>query len=578
VLTVAVYAPVVGHPFVSLDDERTIAGNPHFNPPGWSGIAHYWAYAHMGLWVPVTYTLWGLLAMATYVTPPDELGVHVDPRIYHGASVLVHACAVVIAYGLLRRLLARGRLGAATATAATWGAGVGALAYALHPVQVEGVAWASGLKDVLYAALSLAALSLYVRAVDERPGDPIASAAVDERDEPRCRPDNAQVPPVAAAERRSPWRRWEYWAGLACLALAMLSKPTAMVTPALAAVLDRIVLGRPVRRVAAALWPWFALAVPVMIIAKIVQPGSGVATVAPWARPLVAGEALAFYLWKLLIPIRLAPDYGLRPIRMMHAPWIWVAWLAPALVALLLWRGRRRAPVAAAGGAFFLIAVLPMLGLTPYMFQYFSTAADHYLQLAMFGIAMALGSFAARSFSSRGARAGWVLLLCAWAGLAVRQQHWWADSGELFTHTLDVNPGSFMAHANRGAFAQSRHDYGAAERDFRAATKLNPEMMAPRSNLANLLAAEGRIDEAMAVVSEAEAVNATLPPAYRIDMSQACYALGARALEGGQPAFAERFFREQLRRTPDDEPARKGLEEARRLVAASRPATTKAAR
>jgi protein O-mannosyl-transferase len=556
IITLAVYAPVVGHEFVKLDDETTVAKNPLFNPPSWAAIRHYWTHEHMGLWVPVTYTLWGLLALATYVPTPDESGIHVDPHVYHAASVLVHACAVVVVYGLLKRLLRRDRR-----DGATWAAAIGALAFAVHPVQVEGVAWASGLKDVLYAALSLVALWFYVRAVEQ----------------PSVSPPPPKQAAASASRSASPWARREYWAGLACFVIAMLCKPTAMVTPALAAVLDWILLQRPLKRVAAALWPWFALAVPVMVVAKVVQPGTGVHPVALWARPLVAGEALAFYLWKLLLPVRLSPDYGLRPPELIHTPWIWVAWLAPLALAVLLWRARRREPLIAAGGLFLVVAVLPMLGFTPYMFQYFSTVADHYLQLAMFGVAMVLVAVVARFASRVSARVLAVGVLCAWTALTFAQQRWWSDAGNLLRRTLALNPRSFMSHANMGAYLQGRHDYSGAENEYRAATRVNPEMMIPRGNLAELLASEGRLDEAMAVVREAEAVNATLDRDARIDMSDACYVLGMNVLSGGQPGFAIRFFEEQLQRTPNHAGARKGLTEARRQIAAATVASTKPA-
>src|SRR2546423_3144236 len=93
VITLGTYAPLMGHSFTLMDDPRTLTENPRFNPPTWGAIGYYWTHPHMELWVPVTYSVWGVLAMGTYVATPDEWGVHLDARVYHAASVLAHAGA-----------------------------------------------------------------------------------------------------------------------------------------------------------------------------------------------------------------------------------------------------------------------------------------------------------------------------------------------------------------------------------------------------------------------------------------------------------------------------------------------------
>jgi hypothetical protein len=142
-VTLAVYAQIVRHEFVWLDDDVTLIANARFNPATWRGIGWYWAHGDPGLWIPVTYTVLGALAMTSR-------GGSLDPRVFHGASVIGHTGGVLIAYLLLRRLLnAPGRGGkscGAGMTDVAWPAAVGALAYALHPLGVEGVAWASTLK------------------------------------------------------------------------------------------------------------------------------------------------------------------------------------------------------------------------------------------------------------------------------------------------------------------------------------------------------------------------------------------------------------------------------------------------
>src|SRR5439155_14552039 len=146
-------------------------------------------------------------------------------------SLLLHVISVLLVYAILRRLL-RGH---------SWPAAAGALFYALHPLQVEAVAWASGMKDVLSGCLSFAAILLYLRAVTPPPARAVADA------DPDIVP---RIDPVA------------YVLALACFALAMLAKSSAMVTPLLLAIIDYAFLRRPPERIARSLAPWLALAIP----------------------------------------------------------------------------------------------------------------------------------------------------------------------------------------------------------------------------------------------------------------------------------------------------------------------------
>src|SRR5206468_1327381 len=116
---------------------------------------------------------------------------------------------------------------------------------------------------------------------------------------------------------------------------------------------------------------------------------TGIVPAPLWARPLIVGDSLAFYLYKLLFPIRLGVDYGHRPEAMLRETWFYFAWLVPAVVAVLVWLARRRAPWLAAAAFAFVLAILPVSGLATSLFQFTSTVADHYLYLAMIGPAMA---------------------------------------------------------------------------------------------------------------------------------------------------------------------------------------------
>jgi tetratricopeptide (TPR) repeat protein len=152
----------------------------------------------------------------------------------------------------------------------------------------------------------------------------------------------------------------------------------------------------------------------------------------------------------------------------------------------------------AAAAAVSAAALLPVLGLVPFHFQFFSTVADHYLYLAMLGPGLAAGWAVTRWPRPAGAAAVVALALCA-AGTAAQLRHW-RDDQALFTHTLSVNPRSFAALNMLGAAeldaaerlasvqppAAAAHASRAAEL-FAAAAQLNPEFIQAHENLGYVL-------------------------------------------------------------------------------------------
>jgi hypothetical protein len=147
VVTLLTLWPCARGGFTTWDDADTIARNRDLNPVTAASFGHFWTRAQADLYVPVTYTVWGVLAPIARLSQPGTL----SPGVYHTFNLLVHVGSVVLVYALLRRLTTR-----------QWASAVAAGVFAVHPVQVETVAWASGTKDLLAAFFALAALKVYV--------------------------------------------------------------------------------------------------------------------------------------------------------------------------------------------------------------------------------------------------------------------------------------------------------------------------------------------------------------------------------------------------------------------------------
>jgi tetratricopeptide (TPR) repeat protein len=494
--------------FTSWDDYGTVARNAHIASPTADSLAWLWTHPHMDLYVPVTYTLWWALS---------ALAGGPNAALFHGTNVALHAAAAVVLFLLIRRLGAK-----------ALPAFLGAALFALHPVQVESVGWVSGLKDVLCGLLSLVSVWQYVKyatsdAVSEtNPRSPRSVIPREPQATEGSRDGNSasplpEVPRSASLPRdddlrqsggspnartRDAWsdKRKHYAIAAAAFLLALLAKPTAVVVPAVAFVLDVLVLRRPVRRSVLALGPWLLPAAACLLWTKAVQPAHYAAASVPVQyRPLIAADALAFYLYKLAWPAQLAVDYGRTPERVLANGWLYYTWVAPAAVALLLlWRRRDRWLLA--GAALFVLGLAPVLGLVRFDFQLISTTADHYLYLPMAGVALALAAVAdrlsRRTPAGQGFTVAAVVVLLALAVRSAVQTTHWHDTVALFQHNLDVNPNSWVSHNSLAAAYVEQGNTAHAIDHARRAADLRQDDARVWGTLASALAMNNQLAEA----------------------------------------------------------------------------------
>jgi hypothetical protein len=431
-ITVAAYGRVCGHEFTWWDDQMTLHHNARYNPPSAEGIRETWTHSVDGLYAPVTYSYWGTLAFVAELKETSPQGIHLDARVFHTGSLILHVISVLVAFAILKALSENVPASAG-----------GALLFAIHPVQVETVAWASGAKDLLCGLLSLLAIYQYVQ---------FARLA---RAHTAAPPDD-----VAAHARRRRQIRTAYGSGALLLVLAMLSKPSAMVVPTVVAAIDLFVIGRPWRDVAKSAGGWLLVVIPFAVIARISQDTALLPHVAIWQRPFIAADAIAFYLWKLVWPVALTPDYARRPevvLKMLGGAWPYLVVLVPAAVAAWAWRGRVTRPWVLAGLAILVIAVGPVLGLTPFMFQYTTTVADHYLYFGMFGPALVL-TWALVRYRHRALIGACAMVLALLAVRSNDQLAYWRNDRTLWTHGAAVAPGSFVARTNLAADLSRKAD------------------------------------------------------------------------------------------------------------------------
>ncbi len=453
VACVAVYGRALGFDFVAYDDQIHVYANPFLNPPTWANVAHFWTAPYEKLYVPLSYTLFAALCViarkpadASFPSVPS-----LNPAIFHGANLILHIASSLLVFALIRRIVK-----------VDLAALAGSLVFALHPVQVESVAWISELRGLLASALGLAAVALYTRSVPKAGSTYLTRA---------------------------------YFAAIGLFALSVLAKPSAVVIPAVALLVDMLSNRRSAMEYAAQLGPWFAIAVAFIAVTHSAQPVRDALNVPLAARPLVAGDALAFYIGKLILPWPLSIDYGHDPRTVLANGLTKFVWLVPVAVAIGVWAVRKRWPWLPITVGISLAALAPMLGLVPFTYQYISTVADRYAYLALIGPAIALAIVVAKE--GKRAAIPTAVVVAVYAALSGIHLGAWRNTFTLMTSTLAVNPASAGAHLDLGALYADRSEFDRAEVEFATAVKLRPDYSEAHYNLGNMLKERGAYQQAI---------------------------------------------------------------------------------
>lgn len=490
---VLLYSRSFSSDFVNLDDPQYVTHNPYIIAPSWEKLAAFFTEVLYpttvaGYYQPLTMASLMLDRVIDGTVPPR-------PFVYHVTNVLLHALNAVLLFLWLRQTLATmARPGAATSapSAGSTAAFFAAMLFALHPANVESVAWVCQRKSLLSTTFALAMFLTYGRYVRTRGAGALLLTHV-------------------------------------CFVLSMLSKPTGWLLPIVLMALDwwpyrrlsaRSVLEKLPLLALAALGGWIAL------VSQAQSMGRAELTVLdrPMEGAAVIGHNVVFYLWKLLCPAWLSPQYPM-PLQqgwltLTHPTFLLCAMAAVALgivLATTVWRGHRGALVAL-GGYFVLMG--PVIGAVDFMG---AIAADRFVYLPMLLPILGLASWLALHATPRlcsPLRIGFCLLLIALAAKTWSQQGAWRNSFTYWRSVQDyltspeqriryapeeagIRAGLANAHIER--FYHARHavdrgrpeDLAAAKSLLHETIRLRPTYSQAYFRLAELLLTEGRAAEAL---------------------------------------------------------------------------------
>lgn len=411
-LTILVYWPVGKTAFINFDDNHYITENGHVKA-GLSWNTVKWAF--------VTYDAanWHPLTWLSHALDCQMFGL--NPAGHHFIGVLLHALNVVLLFLVLKSL-----------TGFTWRSLIVATIFAVHPLNVESVAWAAERKTLLSMMFFLLAVWAYCSYL-----------------------------------RKPSLSRYLGVAGL--FVLALMSKPQVITFPVLLLLLDYWPLGRTRFFTAApnsaalpaksGLWllteklPLLALsAASAVITLRAQSAGHAVRTVVEYSLGSRIENAIVSYAWyvrDVFLPRHLAPIYP-HPAGLIET---WKAVLATTiLIALsaLSIIGRKRAPYLLFGWLWFLGAMVPMIGLIQVGVQ---ARADRYMYVALIGILSATISGVAELFARHKVSPAWAgalfgLVMAALSIAAFNQIGHWQNSETLWNYTIAVTRNNFLAEDN----------------------------------------------------------------------------------------------------------------------------------
>jgi tetratricopeptide (TPR) repeat protein len=517
ITTLVAYEPIRHNGFVSYDDASYITENPNV-AGGISAQSVKWALtkSYAANWHPLTWL--------SHMADCQLFGL--NPAGHHLVSVGIHIVNALLVFWILNNL-----------TGAIWPSAFAAAVFALHPVQVESVAWAAERKTVLSGLFWLLTMAAYIR--------------------------YARVPRLS-----------RYLLVLAIFGLCIMTKPVVVTLPFALLLLDYWPLER-VRwghRAGAAkngktnqksaVWliaeklPLLAMSAILSGVTFIAQRGGEIVPTLE-RLPLEYRTANMFlsyikYIIKMIWPSGLAVCYPHPRAILSDAPVVICIILFILLTAAFIYAGRRR-KYAAVGWLWYVGTLVPTIGLVQAGAQ---GMANRYMYIPMLGLLMIIGwavkdFIAGRPRAKKAAAAMGVLVLLSLLILTRMQVRYWENSLTLFGHDIEVTKDNVLAENGYGCALSQLGLVDEAQKHLQNALRISPAYSEARNNLANVYLKKGMLNEAIACFNEIIRRNEATADIY--------YNLAAAMEMQKKYDEAIKYYAKSLEMNPEDPAANKRM-------------------
>lgn len=457
VLTIALYLPALRNGFINFDDPDYVTGNAHvLRGLSWENFR--WAFGTdnpAANWHPLTWL--------SHMSDVQAFGL--NPLGHHLINILLMAVDVVLLFLFL-----------AGTTGRLWRSAAVAAVFAVHPLNVEAVAWVAERKQVLsllFMFLALIAYAWYVR---------------------RC-------------------SSGRYFMVAVMLAFALMSKVMIITLPFAMLLLDYWPLERFSERSEPRETPSISGTLLALVKEKIplflLSAAAGWITLGIHRREGTLSAVMpltwrlknviysyAVYLWKAVWPTKLAVFYP-HPENRLPLWQVGIAAVVLLAISMFVWKNREKKYLAV-GWLWYLGTAFPMIGLIQSGRQ---GMADRYVDLPLLGVFVAVVWMVADGFegwnlSPQVTATGFAALLMPLMLLTHRQIGYWKDSETLFTHTVRVTSHNGLAENNLGTALVGKGDLAMALPHFVAAVQYAPDLGNAHYNLGVALHRQNHLSEA----------------------------------------------------------------------------------
>jgi tetratricopeptide (TPR) repeat protein len=487
------YLPILNNGFIDWDDREMITNNPHIYSLGLSSIGWMFTTNTGGLWIPLTFFSFAL----------NYLISGLNPMVFHLTNLIFHLLNTYLVFLVSKKLLdyaAKSRSsgkGHFVQPLVLPTAFLASLLFGLHPIHVESVAWAAERKDVLYSFFYLLSINIYLSV----PFFDVFSS------------DGKKKKISKNKKFLGDFRSTNIFLLLALYLFALMAKPMAITLPLIFLILDFWPLNRHQNglfRIIQEKIPFFLVALLVSLVTRL---GMGDVnrinkSLSLFTRVAHVFHSLVFYLWKMIVPIKLVPVY---PFPLIFDSFYYlkavVAALLIIIISLFVFYYRNKYPFFVLGWSYYIITLLPVLGFV----QVGSFAAgDRYTYLSCLGIFIPFSAGLAVLLAGR-RNLFWFFcsVLCLSLGCSTMKQIVvWKDQDSVQACVSKAFP--VETWDNEMRYGDELLKFGKAEdslKHFRTAAAIPPFRAAPHERIGSAYMANSQFNGAIVEFKEALNIN-----------------------------------------------------------------------